>query len=167
MLPYKFMMNDETNNLFIQFDDEKYKSVLAKVGHIQYNEQGEIEFDMELPEGKESFYDDENFIENIQSAVFDIVAKSVNSYWNEATQAILTDLESKVRKALNQYKIELPEDKTFLEILGEKGYIVNEDENDNNRLVAINHDKNIIYHFDTQDDLSMIRNVITGGHLIL
>ena len=37
MLPYKFMMNDETNNLFIQFDDEKYKSVLAKVGHIQYN----------------------------------------------------------------------------------------------------------------------------------
>ena len=122
---------------------------------------------MELPEGKESFYDDESFIENIQSAVFDIVAKSVNSYWNEATQAILTDLESKVRKALNQYKIELPEGKTFLEILGEKGYIVNEDENDNNRLVAINHDKNIIYHFDTQDDLSMIRNVITGGHLIL
>ena len=164
---YKFFMNDETNVIFIELEDEKYKGVIAKAGHIQYNDNGEIEFDMELPEGKESFYDDENFIENIQAAVFDIVAKAVNSYWNEASQAILTDLESKVRKAMAHYKIELPEGKTFLELFGEKGYVVNEDENDSNRLVAIKMGEEEIYHFDVPDDLSALRNIITGGKLIL
>ena len=103
MSNYKYAMNDETNVIFIELEDEKYKGVIAKAGHIQYNQSNELEFDMELPEGKESYYDDEYFIEQIQNAVFDIVAKAVNSYWNEAERAILTDLESKVKKATSQY----------------------------------------------------------------
>ena len=164
---YKFAMNDETNVIFIELNDEKYKGVIAKAGHIQYNKDGELEFDMELPEGKESFYDDENFIEKIQSSVFDIVAKAVNSYWNEAERAILTDLESKVKKAMSQYNIQLDEGKSFIEAFGEKGYVISEDEDDNDRLVAIKATTEEILHFDVPEELSQLRNIITGGKLIL
>ena len=113
------------------------------------------------------YYDDEKFIGQIQSAVFDIVAKAVNSYWNEAEKAILTDLESKVKKAMAQYKIELPEGKSFIEAFGEKGYVITEDEDDNDRLIAVKPTTEEVLHFDVQDDLSMLRNIITGGKLIL
>lgn len=167
MSNYKFAMNDETNVIFIELEDEKYKGVIAKAGHIQYNQSNELEFDMELPEGKESYYDDEYFIEQIQNAVFDIVAKAVNSYWNEAEQAILTDLESKVKKAMSQYNIKLEEGKSFIEMFGEKGYVITEDENDNDRLMAVNPTNEETYYFDVKDDLSYLRNIITGGKLIL
>ena len=165
MSNYKYAMNDETNVIFIELEDEKYKGVIAKAGHIQYNQSNEL--DMELPEGKESYYDDEYFIEQIQNAVFDIVAKAVNSYWNEAERAILTDLESKVKKAMSQYNIKLEEGKSFIEMFGEKGYVITEDENDNDRLMAVNPTNEETYYFDVKDDLSYLRNIITGGKLIL
>lgn len=164
MSNYKFALNDDTNVVFIELEDEKYKGVIAKAGHIQYNNDGELEFDMELPEGKESFYDDENFISQIQGAVFDIVAKAVNSYWNEAERAILSDLEAKTRKAMSQYKIKLEEGKSMLEMFGEKGYVIAEDDDD--RLRAVNPQTEDTLYFDTQEDLSKLRNIITGGKLI-
>ena len=122
---------------------------------------------MELPKGKESYYDDEEFIGQIQSAVFDIVAKAVNSYWNEAEKAILTDLESKVKKAMAHYNIQLEEGKSFIESFGEKGYVISEDEDDNDRLVAIKATTEEVLHFDVQEELSTLRNILTGGKLIL
>jgi len=164
MSNYKFALNDDTNVVFIELEDEKYKGVIAKAGHIQYNNEGELEFDMELPEGKESYYDDENFISQIQGAVFDIVAKAVNSYWNEAERAILSDLEAKTRKAMSQYKIKLEEGKSMLEMFGEKGYVIAEDDDD--RLRAVNPQTEDTLYFDTPEDLSKLRNIITGGKLI-
>ena len=167
MSNYNYAMNDETNVIFIELEDEKYKGVIAKAGHIQYNQSNELEFDMELPEGKESYYDDEYFIEQIQNAVFDIVAKAVNSYWNEAERAILTDRDAKVKKAISQYNIKLEEGKSFIEMFGEKGYVITEDENDNDRLMAVNPTNEETYYFDVKDDLSYLRNIITGGKLII
>ena len=95
MSNYKYAMNDETNVIFIELEDEKYKGVIAKAGHIQYNQSNELEFDMELPEGKESYYDDEYFIEQIQNAVFDIVAKAVNSYWNQNNHTLFLSFHSR------------------------------------------------------------------------
>lgn len=164
MSKYKFALNDDTNVVFIELEDEKYKGVIAKAGHIQYNNDGELEFDMELPEGKESYYDDEDFISQIQGAVFDIVAKAVNSYWNEAEKAILTDLESKTRKAMAQYKINIEEGKSMLEMFGEKGYVIAEDDDD--RLRAVNPQTEDTLYFDNPEDLSRLRNIVTGGKLI-
>ena len=56
---YKMMINTEKDTIFIQLKDEKYQNVLAKVGHLEYNDDNELEFDMELPKGCEKFYDDD------------------------------------------------------------------------------------------------------------
>lgn len=162
---YKIMINTEKDTVFIQLKDEKYKDVIAKVGHIEWNDKGEVEFDMEVPEGKESYYNDEKFCNDIQLAVGDIVAKSVNTFWNEAEKAILNDLDGKINEIMKPYNIKLPEGESYIEAFGKKGYVISED--DDNRLIAIKPTTEEIYHFDNSDDLSFLKREITGSLLIL
>lgn len=162
---YKIMINTEQDTVFIQLKDEKFRDVIAKVGHIEWNDKGEVEFDMEVPSGKESFYDNEEFCINIQNAVGDIVAKSVNTFWNDAEKAILNDLDSKINEVMSSYNITLPEGKSYIEVFAEKGYVISED--DNNKLIAIKPITEEIYHFDNPDDLSFLKREITGSLLIL
>jgi hypothetical protein len=162
---YNMMINNDKDTIFIQLKDEKYKEVIAKVSHIEWNENNELEFELELPKGKESYYNDEVFCNNVQQAVGDIVAKSVNTYWNEAEKAILTDLEEKINKVMAKYDIKLPEGKSYIDAFAEKGYVISED--DDNKLVAIKPTTEEIYHFDNQMDLSFLRQEITGSKLIL
>lgn len=162
---YKIMINTEKDTVFIQLKDEQYKDVIAKVGNIEWNDKGEVEFDMEVPEGKESYYDDENFCNNIQLAIGDIVAKSVNTFWNEAEKSILNDLDSKINDVMKPYNISLPDGKSYIEAFGEKGYVISED--DDNRLIAIKPTTEEIYHFDNAEDLSFLKREITGSLLIL
>ena len=68
---------------------------------------------------------------------------------------------------MSQYNIKLEEGKSFIEMFGEKGYVITEDENDNDRLMAVNPQNEESYYFDVKDDLSYLRNIITGGKLIL
>ena len=162
---YKIMINTEKDTIFIQLKDEKYKDVIAKVCNIEWNEQGEVEFDMEVPEGKEAYYNDNDFCLNIQNAVGDIVAKSVNTFWNEAEKTILNDLESKINEVMKPYNIKLEDGKSYIEMFGDKGYVISED--DDNRLIAIKPTTEEIYHFDDKDDLYFLKKEITGSALIL
>ena len=65
------------------------------------------------------------------------------------------------------YNIQLEEGKSFIESFGEKGYVISEDEDDNDRLVAIKATTEEVLHFDVQEELSTLRNILTGGKLIL
>ena len=162
---YKIMINSEQDTIFIQSKDEKYKEVIAKVGHIELNDLGEIEFDMELPSGQEQYYEDDAFCNFIQQTVGDIVAKSVNTFWNNAEREILTDLESKVSKVMLPYNIQLPENKSYIESFGDKGFVISED--DNEKLIAIKPTTEEIYHFDDEDDFAFLRKEVFGSLLIL
>lgn len=162
---YKIMINTEQDTIFIQSKDEKYKDDIAKVGHIEWNEEGEIEFDMEVPAGQEHLYEDEEFCSFIQQTVGDIVAKSVNTFWNDAEKQILNDLDSKVARVMSPYSIKLPEDKSYIEVFGEKGFVISEDDED--KLIAIKPTTEEIYHFDDEDDFAFLRKEVFGSLLIL
>lgn len=162
---YRIMINTEQDTVFIQLKDEKYKEVIAKVGHIEWNDKGEVEFDMEVPAGQEKYYEDDEFCSNIQMAVGDIVAKSVNTFWNDAEKAILNDLDSKVARVMTPYKIDLPEGKSYIEVFGEKGFVISEDDDD--KLIAIKPTTEEIYHFDDEDDFAFLRKEVFGSLLIL
>ena len=162
---YKIMINTEQDTVFIQLKDEKYKEVIAKVGHIEWNDNGEVEFDMEVPAGQEKFYEDDDFCMAIQQAVGDIVAKSVNTFWNEAEKSILNDLDSKVSHVMIPYNIKLEDGKSYIEVFGEKGFVISEDDDD--RLIAIKPTTEEIYHFDDEDDFAFLRKEVFGSLLIL
>ena len=162
---YKIMINNDTDTIFIQLTDEKYKKYVAKVGHIEWTENNDIDFDMEVPEGNEFLYEDDDFCTEIQKVVGDIVAKSVNTYWNEAEKQILTDLNSKVEKVMSQFNIKLEDGKSMIETFADKGYVISED--DKNRVTAIKPETEEIYHFDNRDDLQFLRQEITGSKLFL
>lgn len=162
---YKIMINNDQDTIFIQSKEEKYKEVIAKVGHIEINDDGEIEFDMELPAGQEQYYDDDEFCNFIQLTVGDIVSQSVNTFWNNAEREILTDLESKVSKVMLPYNIKLPENKSYIEMFGDKGFVISED--DDNRLLAIKPTTEEIYRFDEEDDFAFLRKEVFDSMLIL
>lgn len=163
---YKIMINTEKDTIFIQLKDERYKDVLAKVGHIQYDENNEIEFDMELPQGFEKYYDDNVFTNYIQNAVYDIVATSVQSYWKEAEMVVLKTIEERLVELFKSFNIET-NGKAYLELFAEKGYAVMENVDDNNRLMAIKTNDDKQYYFDNKEDFAFLKSEIGGSGLII
>lgn len=160
---YKMMINDEKNTIFINLTDEKYKNVLAKVGNIEYDKNTDLVFDMELPQGYEKYYDDEKFTNLIQNAVFDIVATSVKTYWNEAETMVLKQIEDRLQKLLKTYDRSNRE-LSYLDSFAQKGYMIME--NDNNELIAINVESKKQYNFNNEDDFLFLRKEIGCGSII-
>jgi hypothetical protein len=162
---YKIMMNTDKDTIFYQLKDERYQHILAKVGNIEYNKDEELEFDLELPEGMEKYYDDDTFTTLIQNAVFDSVATSVKAYWTEAEKEVLKTLEERLTEMFSKYDIEL-NGKTYLDALAEKGYIVVEDTDNDLRLMAVKMPEEKKYYFDDQDDFAFIKKELSGSALI-
>ena len=66
---------------------------------------------------------------------------------------------------MKPYNIKLEDGKSYIEMFGDKGYVISED--DDNRLIAIKPTTEEIYHFDDKDDLYFLKKEITGSALIL
>lgn len=162
---YKILINDDKNTIIIQLEDKEFSQVIAKVGNIAFNANKELEFDMELPKGMESYYDSDSFCEKIQEVVGDIVMKSVNYEWSTAEKAVLMDLESKVRQAFKPYNFEPEENSSFIEMFGKKGFVISEDDND--RLTAKKIKDNKTYYFDMPEQLAYLKKELTGKGIIL
>lgn len=162
---YKILINDEKDTILIQLEDKEFEKVIAKVGNIGFNSNKELEFDMELPKGMESYYESESFCNKIKEVVGDIVLKSVNYEWSAAEKAVLLDLESKVRQAFKPYNLEPEENSSFIEMFGKKGYVISEDDDD--RLTAIKIKNNKTYYFDMPEQLAFLKKELTGTGLIL
>lgn len=158
---YKMMVNEEKDTIFINLTDEKYKNVIAKVGHIEYDDNFELTFDMELPAGYEKYYDDEKFINLIQNAVFDIVASSVQTYWDTANN-MLQAIEKRLEVIMQPYNIK--KTKPYVDLFLEKGYIISEE---NNNLVALNTETNKKYYFNKVDDFNFLKNEINPSKIII
>lgn len=162
---YKFFINDDKNTVLITLNDEKYKTVVAKVGHIAKNDNDEIEFDMELPENCKEYYEDAEFTEQISLAVGDIVTKAINQVWSENVQEVLSLLENKTLEYFTKYNYIPPEGETFISLFGKKGFVISED--DDGRLTAINLKNNKTYYFDDNKQLGYLKKVITGSEIIV
>lgn len=165
MIKYNFTMNDDNGDIFIVLDDEKYKNISAKITDIQMNKDGEIEFEMSLLKEHQQFEDDDEFTNAISEAVGDIVKQAVTQVYDENTQAILANLESKATEAFKPYNFIPSEGETFISLFGQKGYVLSEDDED--RLTAINVKTNKTYYFDMPEQLAFLKKEISGKSIIL
>lgn len=162
---YETFMTDESDCIFVKFpENEKYKNLVVKVGHIQFNEDFSVEFDLDFSDGNKAHEDDTYLTEQVQGVVGDIMEKAFKSVVADTNLEFMLDLEKRASEALSKYIFDL-KGKSFLETFSEKGYIVTEDEDDRLVLSKVGGDE--IYYFDKDSDLSLIRNILTGGVLIL
>ena len=77
----------------------------------------------------------------------------------------LSMLEERVMKAYEPYGFKPEEGKTFIEMFGEKGYVISLDDND--RLLAMKVENGKTYYFDMTEQLSFLKKELTGKGIIL
>lgn len=165
MINYRYVSKDDAGNSFIiELDD--YKGVYVKIEDIRFDEKtGEPTFQIQLPEGMTEYFKNEAFIEAVQDAVGDVIVKATRATWDEATAKALSILEERVIKAYEPYGFKPEEGKSFIQMFGEKGYVISLDEND--RLLAMKVENGKTYYFDMNEQLSFLKKELTGKGIIL
>ena len=165
MINYRYVSKDDEGNSFIiELDD--YKGVYVKIEDIRFDEKtGEPTFQIQLPEGMTEYFKNEAFIEAVQDAVGDVIVKATRVTWDEATAKALSILEERVIKAYEPYGFKPEEGKSFIQMFGEKGYVISLDEND--RLLAMKVENGKTYYFDMNEQLSFLKKELTGKGIIL
>lgn len=165
MVKYKYIAKDNDSNSFI-IELEDYKEVYVKIEDIRFDEEtGEPTFELQLPEGKTEYFQNEEFIEKVQDAVGDVIVQATRATWNESMANALSMLEERVTKAYEPYGFKPEEGKTFIQMFGEKGYVVSLDDND--RLCAMKVENGKTYYFDMNEQLSFLKKELTGKGIIL
>lgn len=162
---YKTFMNPETTCLFLNIEEEQYKDVWAKIANINLTENQEVEFDFELPDQFKKFETDDDYTSKVGDAVGDILEQSIKLAWGDAEKAVLSEFEQRARDALKVYNIQISDNSSIIEMFGEKGYVISED--DDCRLIAIKSDTNAHYYFDRAEELAFLKKEITGTTIIL
>jgi len=169
MVKYKYIAcekeSEEDKNSFV-IEIEGYEGVYVKIEDLKFDEQtNEPTFQIQLPVGKTDYFNDEKFIEAVQEAVGDVIVTATRATWDEATMKALGMLEERVVKAFEPYGFKPDEGKSFIQMFGEKGYIVSLDDND--RLLAMNVENKKTYYFDMTEQLSFLKKELTGKGIIL
>ena len=165
MVKYKYIAKDNETNSFI-IEIEGYEGVYVKIEDIRFDEKtNEPTFEIQLPEGKTEYFQNEEFIESVQDAVGDVIVQATRATWNESMMGALQMLEERVIKAYEPYGFKPDEDKSFIQMFGEKGYVNSLDEND--RLLAMKVENGKTYYFDMVEQLSFLKKELTGKGIIL
>lgn len=165
MVNYRYVSCQTEGNAFvIELDD--YKGVYVKIEDIQFDpETNEPTFQLQLPEGKTEYFQDEKFIDAVQEAVGDVIVKATRATWDESMVKALEMLEEKVVKVYEPYGFKPEEGKSFIQMFGEKGYVISLDDND--RLCAMKVENGKTYYFDMPEQLSFLKKELTGKGIIL
>lgn len=165
MVNYKYISREQDGNSFI-IEIEGYEGVYVKVEDIEFNaEDGVPEFNIELPEDKKEYFSNEEFIEKVQDAVGDVIVKATRATWDESLKNAMNMLEERVRKAFEPYGYKPDEGKTFIEMFGEKGYVISLDDQD--KLLAMKVENGKTYYFDMTEQLSFLKKELSGKGIIL
>lgn len=165
MVKYKYIATDEKSNTFI-IELEDYKGVYVKVEDLKFDEEtNEPTFQIQLPEDKVEYFKNDEFIEAVQDAVGDVIVQATRATWDEATMKAISMLEERVQKAYEPYGWKPDEGKSFIQMFGEKGYLISIDDND--RLLATNIENKKTYYFDMNEQLSFLKKEISGKGIIL
>ena len=165
MVNYKYVSRDNEGSSFI-IEIEGYEGVYVKIEDIRFDEKtGEPTFEIQLPEGKTEYFKNEAFIDAVQDAVGDVIVKATRATWDASMAQALSMLEERVMKAYEPYGFKPEEGKTFIEMFGEKGYVISLDDND--RLLAMKVENGKTYYFDMTEQLSFLKKELTGKGIIL
>lgn len=165
MVKYKYIATEKETNSFI-IEIEGFEGVYVKIEDIKFDEEtNEPTFQIQLPEDKTEYFKNDAFIEAVQDAVGDVIVKATRATWDEATAKALSMLEERVQKVYEPYGFKPDEGKSFIQMFGEKGYVVSVDDED--KLIAVNVENKKTYYFDMKEQLSFLKKELTGKGIIL
>ena len=165
MVKYKYISKDNETNSFI-IEIEGYEGVYVKIEDIQFDPKtNEPTFQIQLPQDKTEYFDNEKFINNVQDAVGDVIVQATRATYNEAMNNALKMLEKRVIKAYEPYGYKPDEGKSFIQMFGEKGYVISLDEDDN--LLAMKVENGKTYYFNKVEQLSFLKKELSGKGIIL
>lgn len=100
-----------------------YKGVVVKIVDLAIEEDGFPSFEMELPSSKTELFKDNDFINEVQLIVGDILKKSIDFIWN--TQEDLIQIETRTREILKNKRISYDlGDSTIVEKSMMNGYVL-------------------------------------------
>jgi hypothetical protein len=100
-----------------------YKGVVVKIVDLAIEEDGFPSFEMELPSSKTELFKDDDFINEVQLIVGDILKKSIDFIWN--TQEDLIQIETRTREILKNKRIPYDlGDSTIVEKSMLNGYVL-------------------------------------------
>ena len=165
MVKYKYISTEKETNSFV-IEIEGFEGVYVKIEDIKFDEEtNEPTFQIQLPEDKTEYFKNDAFIEAVQDAVGDVIVKATRATWDEATMKALTMLEERVQKVYEPYGFKPEEGKSFIQMFGEKGYVISVDDED--KLIAVNVENKKTYYFDMKEQLSFLKKELTGKGIIL
>jgi hypothetical protein len=100
-----------------------YKGVVVKIVDLAIEEDGFPSFEMELPSSKTELFKDDDFINEVQLIVGDILKKSIDFIWN--TQEDLIQIETRTQEILKNKRIPYDlGDSTIVEKSMLNGYVL-------------------------------------------
>jgi len=159
MLQYVVSQSDGDNFIITVMDGEQ-KGTAVRITNLQMQEDGTMDFEMELPSNKTELFKDEKFREEISEIVGDIIKKSIEAVYK--TQEELSEIETEVSKILKEHNVNRDENKLLIETFMEKGYLlkIEEDDTKAHHYVAIDIKDNTVYNLAIKDEFEKVRQKV-------
>lgn len=156
MLEYNILNYDENDGIIISITSEKYMGAIFKIINLQLDEQNNFTFSLELAKKNESLFKDNDFLNEVQLIVGDIVKKSVNNIWGEVENIVKKNIILTDR--LKDYGIDISLDRTPIEFFMKHGLLLDYDE-ENDKVIIIKISNGNKIDIDNADELFKIKEL--------
>ena len=156
MLEYNILNYDENDGIIISITSEKYMGAIFKIIDLQLDEQNNFTFSLELAKKNESLFKDNDFLNEVQLIVGDIVKRSVNNIWGEAENIVKKNIILTDR--LKDYGIDISLDTTPIEFFMKHGLLLDYDE-ENDKVIIIKISNGNKIDIDNADELFKIKEL--------
>lgn len=167
MLKYSVSQSSGDNFLVTILEEGKYKGVICNIVDLKFEQDGTLDFEIELPKNKVELFEDEEFKEEISVIVGDVFKKAVEGIYN--TQDQMTKIEEHITKKLEENNIQKNNDRMIIEQFMEKGFLLKIDktEDGKEKYVAVDIKTNIPYDMDAEPDFEKVTSVVFRKDIVL
>lgn len=156
----EYVVSQSTDDAFIvTILNGDYKGVVVKIIDLQFDETGELTFDIELPTNKTELFTDDVFKEEIGKVVGEIVKKSIDALYK--TQEDIAKIEEHVGEILKKHGVSIDEDILLIEKFMSKGFLLKiEAEDNNDKYIAVDIKENRFYDLENDNDFNVVRRKV-------
>ena len=166
MLKYVVTQSEGDDFIITVLEEGKYKGVAVKITDLKFDENGYIDFEIELPTTHTDLFKDDDFREQVGEMVGDVVKKSVEKIWE--TQNELKSIEENVGKLLDSKNVKRRDDRLLVEQFMEKGFLLKSETADDGskKYVAIDVKENKVYSLEEDSDFEVVRKAVFSNIIL-
>lgn len=166
MLKYVVTQSEGDDFIITILEEGQYKGVAVKITDLKFDENGYIDFEIELPTTHTELFKDDAFRDQVGEMVGDVVKKSVEKIWE--TQNELKSIEENVGKLLDSKNVKRRDDRLLVEQFMEKGFLLKSETADDGskKYVAIDVKANKVYSLEEDSDFEVVRKAVFSNIIL-